>query len=84
MMFVVSEEAASAIRTAYEHGGELSAAIELRRLFPCLADNENTRICARSIAGWQPLPPMPVKKRPVSRRGKVETAPHATASVDRI
>jgi hypothetical protein len=30
-MFVVSEEAAAAIRTAYEQDGELSAAIELRR-----------------------------------------------------
>jgi hypothetical protein len=36
-------------------------------LFPGLANNENTRICARTIAGWQPLPPMPMKKRAVSR-----------------
>jgi hypothetical protein len=68
-MFVVSEAEAAAIRTAYEQGGGVSAAIELRRLFPGLANNENTRICARTIAGWQPLPPMPAKKRPVSRRG---------------
>jgi hypothetical protein len=33
-MFVVSEEAAAAIRTAYEQDGELSAAIELRRHSP--------------------------------------------------
>jgi hypothetical protein len=33
MMFVVTKEDAAAIRTAYEQGGELSAAIELRRLF---------------------------------------------------
>jgi hypothetical protein len=38
-MFVVSEEAAAAIRTAFDHGGELSAAIELRRLFPGIIDN---------------------------------------------
>jgi ArsR family metal-binding transcriptional regulator len=55
-MFLVSETDAAAIRAAFVQGGELSAAVELRRLFPCLADNENTRICARSIAGWQPLP----------------------------
>jgi hypothetical protein len=61
-MFVVSEEAAAAIRTAYEQGGELSAAVELRRLFPGIQDNEQARTCARNIAGWQPLPPMPDKK----------------------
>jgi hypothetical protein len=55
-MFIVSEAEAAAIRTAYEQGGELAAAVELRRLFPGLANNENTRICARTIAGWQPLP----------------------------
>jgi hypothetical protein len=55
-VFLVSETDAAAIRAAYVRGGELSAAVELRRLFPLLADNENTRICARSIAGWQPLP----------------------------
>jgi hypothetical protein len=66
-MFVVTESEAAAIRTAYEQGGELSAVVELRRLFPGLANNENARLCARSIAGWTPLP-QPVKPRPVSRR----------------
>jgi hypothetical protein len=37
-----SESDAAAIRAAYERGGELSAAVELRRLFPGLANNENT------------------------------------------
>ena len=55
-MFIVSEEAAAAIRTAYEQEGELSAAIELRRLFPGITDNVEARKCARTIAGWQPLP----------------------------
>ena len=32
-MFVVSEAEAAAIRAAFERGGELSAAVELRRLF---------------------------------------------------
>jgi hypothetical protein len=67
-MFVVSEEAAAAIRAAFDQGGELSAAVEVRRLFPGIADNENARRCARSIAGWQPLPPQPVEPRPASRR----------------
>jgi hypothetical protein len=61
-MFIVSEEAAAAIRTAYEQDGELSAAIELRRHFPGL-DNAQARDCARTIAGWTPLPVLPVKVR---------------------
>jgi len=32
--------------------GELSAAIELRRLFPCITDNVQALACARTIAGW--------------------------------
>ena len=33
-MVVVTEEDAAAIRDAFDHGGELSAAVELHRLFP--------------------------------------------------
>jgi hypothetical protein len=62
-MFVVSETEAAAIRTAYEQGGELSAAIEVRRLFPGITDNAKARECARTIAGWAPLP-APVPKAP--------------------
>jgi hypothetical protein len=35
-MFLVSEADAAAIRTVFEQEGELSAAIEVRRLFPRL------------------------------------------------
>jgi hypothetical protein len=52
-MFVVSEAEAAAIRAAYEQGGELSAAIELRRLFPGITDNAKARECARTIVGAQ-------------------------------
>jgi hypothetical protein len=62
-MFCVSETEAAAIRTAYEQDGELSAAIELRRLFPGITDNAKARECARAIAGWTPLP-APVPKVP--------------------
>lgn len=55
-MFVVTEAEATAIRTTYEQDGELSAAIELRRLFPGITDNAKARECARSIAGWTPRP----------------------------
>jgi hypothetical protein len=56
-MFTVSEAEATAIRAAFDHGGELSAVIELRRLFPGVTDNVQARECARVIAGWIPLPP---------------------------
>jgi hypothetical protein len=69
-MFCVSEAEATAIRATYEQGGEFSAAIELRRLFPGITDNAKARECARIIAGWTPLPaPVPkVPQRPRRRR----------------
>jgi hypothetical protein len=66
-MFAVSEADAAAIRTAWEQEGELSAAIEVRR-FPGIVDNAKARECARSIAGWTPLSPQPLKRGPASRR----------------
>ena len=51
-MFVVSEAEAAAIRTAFEQQGELSAAVELRRLFSGITDNVQARECARVIASW--------------------------------
>jgi len=48
--------AATAIRSIYEQEGELSAAIEVRRRFPGIVDNEKARQCARTIAGWTPRP----------------------------
>ena len=69
-MFCVTETEAAAIRTAYEQDGELSAAIELRQLFRGITDNAKARECARTIAGWAPLPaPVPkVPRRPRRRR----------------
>jgi hypothetical protein len=61
-MFSVDEATAAAIRKAYVEDGELSAVIELRRHFPGIVDNENARLCVRTIASWQPLPPLPPKK----------------------
>jgi hypothetical protein len=65
---IVTEADAAAIRTAGEQDGELSAAIEVRRRFLGITDNEKARMCARSIASWSPLPVQPVKPRRVSRR----------------
>ena len=71
-MFVVSEAEAAAIRTAFEQQGELSAAIELRRLFPGITDNLQARDVARVIAAWKPLPPRP---RPGGFAGSPEAVP---------
>jgi hypothetical protein len=70
-MFVVSETEAAAIRRAFDRGGELSAAVELRRLFPAITDNVQARECARIIAGWKPLPVAPRSvRRWQPRRGR--------------
>jgi hypothetical protein len=58
-MFVVTEADAAAIRALFDQEGELSAAIELRRRFPGITDNAKARACARTIAGWTPLPAPP-------------------------
>jgi hypothetical protein len=61
-MFVVTEADVAAIRSAFDQGGELAAAVELRRLFPSITDNAEARNCARTIASWKPLP---VRPRPL-------------------
>ncbi|MBA3916913.1 MAG: hypothetical protein H0X25_24340 [Acidobacteriales bacterium] len=61
-MFIVDEPIAAAIRKAYVESGELSAAVEVRRLFLGITDNVQARQCARTIAGRQPLSPPPSKK----------------------
>jgi hypothetical protein len=53
-MFSVSEAQAATIRAAFEQEGELSAGIELRRLFPGMTDGAKARDLARMIAGWGP------------------------------
>jgi hypothetical protein len=63
-MFVVSEIDAAVIRAAFDQGGELSAAVELRRLFPGITDIAQARSVARTIASWTPLPVAP---RPARR-----------------
>jgi hypothetical protein len=60
-MFAVDEPTAEAIRRAFHDSGELSAVVELRRYFPLIRDNEQARACVRTIAGWKPLPPTPVR-----------------------
>jgi hypothetical protein len=69
-MFIVSQADAEAIRAAFEQDGELSAAIELRRRFPGIADNARARDCARAIAGWTPLAAAPAKAEKLRPRRK--------------
>ena len=67
-MFVVSDADAAAIRAVYQQRGEFAAAVELRQRFPGITDNAQARECARTIAGWKPLPLRPVKGAPRLRR----------------
>ena len=64
-MFVVTEEDETAIRAVYQQRGEFAAAIELRQRFLGITDNAQARECARTIAGWKPLPLRPVKRVPL-------------------
>jgi hypothetical protein len=67
-VFCVTEAEAAAIRTVFLEQGELTAAIELRRLFPGITDNVQARMHARTIAGWTPLLPGPAAATVVSLR----------------
>ena len=55
-MFVVDEEAAEAVRRAWNEGGELAAVVELRRHFPLISDGEAARRCVHTIVGWTQRP----------------------------
>jgi hypothetical protein len=66
-MFVVSEADAAAIRAVFEKDGELPAAIELRRRFPGITNNEQARAQVRTILSWRSLPPGTAPD-PVTRR----------------
>ncbi len=55
-MFSVTDAETATIRDAYYQAGELSAAVELRRLFPGITDNARARECVRIIVDWRPSP----------------------------
>jgi hypothetical protein len=79
-MFVISEAEAAAIRATYEQRGEISAAVELRQLFPGITDNAQARLCVRTIASWPPpkrLRPMRLRSEtPADGVGLSVEAPH--------
>ena len=58
-MFCVTEGEAAVIRAIFHEEGELTAAIQLRRMFPGVTDNVQARLHARTIAGWKPAPSRP-------------------------
>ncbi len=64
-MFIVTEADAAAIRAAFHEAGELSAMVELQRRFPGITDRAKARECARTIAGWQPVPESPCPVTPL-------------------
>jgi hypothetical protein len=66
-MFLINESTINTIREAYAQGGELAAAVELRRLFPGITSSA-APACARSIAAMEPLPPVPMKPRRKARQ----------------
>ena len=72
-MFTITEADAAAIRAAFDRGGELSAAVELRRLFPGVTDMAEARECARAIAAWKPLPVKPAGA--LGRRAPIRPCP---------
>ena len=76
-MFVVTEADAAAIRTAFDQGGEFSAAVELRQRFPGIPDNATARECARNIAAWKPLP-----LRKIRRRSRLHSASAPQADLE--
>ena len=79
-MFVVSEAEAAAIRAVYEQRGEFAAAIELRRRFPGITDSAQARECARTIAGWKPLPPRVVKRAAAATAGALTPRPQPSTA----
>ena len=74
-MFCVSEAQAAVIRAAFEQRGELSAVVELRRLFPGVGNIAWARECVRTIAEWQPLPVRQSRKRRFIERPRSARAP---------
>ena len=65
-MFVVSELDAAIIRQAWERS-ELAGQVAFQHLYPGITDNAQARECARTIAGWKPLPERVRKVRPRRR-----------------
>ena len=53
-LFTVTAAEAAVIREAWVMRGEISAAIEVQRLFRGITDMADAMACARTIASWTP------------------------------
>ena len=69
-MFSISDKDIAAIQAAFERGGELSATIEVRRIFPGIPDNAEARRIALIIAGWEPVSPGPIRNASALQPGR--------------
>jgi hypothetical protein len=74
-MFLVDEADVAAIRVLFNEQGELSAAIELHRRFPGIADNAEARELAVTIADWKPLPAVACQIIPLRPRSVAPSRP---------
>jgi hypothetical protein len=72
--FCVTEAEATLIREAWNTGGELSAAVELRQLFPGIDNMSRARECTKIIVGWQAIV-MPPSKVARLRKGNTDAVP---------
>lgn len=52
-MFALSGDEIASVHAAFDNGGELAAAVELRRLFPGITDLQKANQCARVILRWK-------------------------------
>ena len=67
-MFSISDKDIASIQAAFERGGELSATIEVRRLFPGIPNNAEALRIAMAIVGWEAVnPPEPPARPPQMR-----------------
>ena len=62
-MFALNETEIASIHAAFDAGGELAAAVELRRLFPGISDLQKARECARTVLSWR-RPESPASETP--------------------
>jgi hypothetical protein len=60
-MFALDEVIAEAIRAICAQESESSAAVALRRRCRLIPENVRARVCARTHAGRQLGPPMPIQ-----------------------
>jgi hypothetical protein len=68
-MFAVSDDDVAAIRAAFDAGGELAAAVEIRRRFRGITDDDVARDWARRMMAWSPVP-VPPDGPPKKRRAR--------------